>query len=85
MHLARILDVDGEPLGYRKVAAIKLLFNVDQEKAFTVLPDRFTFKEAKLAYDKMDQATSLFLKKCIAIGILQKIKHGLYEKVKATE
>ena len=67
------------------MTAVKLLCNVDQEKAFTLLGDRFTFKEAKHAYGKQDEATNLFLKKCIAIGILQKIRRGQYEKVKVAE
>jgi hypothetical protein len=85
MHLARVLDAEGEPLGYRKVTAIKLLCNPEQEKAFTLLPDLFTFKEARLAYKRQDQATTDFLRKCITMGILQKIGHGQYEKVKVAE
>jgi hypothetical protein len=80
-YLARVLDANGEPLGYRKITGFDLLGNPGQEIAFEALPKRFAFKDAKREYCAGDQATSDFLKKCIAIGILTKVSRGVYEKV----
>jgi hypothetical protein len=79
-YLARVLDADGEPLGYQRMAGVDLLFNQEQEECFAGLPDSFTFKQAKLAYKKADQPTRDFLKKCIGIGILRQPAKGQYEK-----
>jgi hypothetical protein len=86
IYVARVLDVDdGEPLGYRRMVGVDLLFNEDQEECFNRLPEGFTFKEAKLAYGKLDQATRDFLKKCVGIGILRQPAKGYYQKVKMAE
>lgn len=85
IHLARVFDDDGEPLGYRKVAGVQLLCNPDQERAFTELPDQFATKQAMKAYRRRDEATNDFLKKCIAKGIVRKVARGQYEKVKVAE
>lgn len=85
IYLARDRDGDGEPMGYRKVTGVGLLNNPEQEQALMRLPDQFRFKDAKLAYGKADEATNLFLRKCIATGILRKLGRGQYEKVKAPE
>lgn len=85
MHLARVFDDDGEALGYRKVAAVELLCNPDQERAFAALPDKFTTKQAMHAYGRQDEATNEFLKKCVAKGILKKVGRGLWEKLKVAE
>jgi hypothetical protein len=84
MHLTREFD-EGEPLGYRKANGVQLLCNPDQEAAFTKLPNRFTFKDAKHEYGKRDQATKDFLDKCIAKGILRRVAKGTYEKVNLAE
>jgi AAA domain len=84
MHLMREFD-EGEPLGYRKARGVQLLCNPEQEAAFGKLPDRFQFKEAKRVYGKGDQATTDFLNKCIAKGILRRAAKGVYEKVKLAE
>lgn len=86
MHLARVLDGEhGEPVGYRRMIGVELLFNQDQEQCFALLPHSFTFKEAKQAYGRQDQATRDFLNKCIAFGILQQPAKGSYAKTKAAE
>jgi hypothetical protein len=79
-HLGRVLDTDGEPVGYQRVTGASLLRNPDQEEAFGRLPNQFKFKDAKGVYGKADQATTDFLKKCIATGLLKKIARGIYEK-----
>jgi hypothetical protein len=81
-YLARVLDAeDGEPLGYRPLAGVELLFNDEQEDCFRRLPDSFTFKQAKQAYGRQDQATKDFLTKCKGLGILRQPAKGCYEKV----
>ena len=84
MYLARAFDEDGEPLGYRRMEGAELLFNSDQEAAFTKLPDLFRFKEAQHIYGKGAQPTSDFLKKCASLGILRKGGPG-YEKAEPAE
>lgn len=85
IHLARVLDQSGEPLGYRKATGVDLLCSQDQQDTFARLPDKFTFKEAKHEYGKADKATIDFLNKCIAKGILKRVAKGVYEKVKPAE
>jgi len=85
MHLTRVYGDDGEPLGYRRLSGVQLLCNPLQEAAFLKLPGRFGFKDAMRAYGRKDQATSDFLKKSIALGILRKPAHGVYEKEKLAE
>jgi hypothetical protein len=78
--LARCFDEEGQPIGYRKLSGVELLCNADQERAYATLKDSFTFKEAKLAYERQDQATSDFLEKCIRLDILCRRAKGHYEK-----
>ena len=80
-HLARVVDANGEAIGYRRVTGYDLLCNQVQEAVFEALPARFSFKDAKQAYGRGDQPTANFLRKAIAIGILVKITKGVYEKV----
>jgi hypothetical protein len=83
-HLARVLDSDGEPIGYRRMVGCELLGNEEQEAAFRRLPDppkQFTFKEAKRAYGATDNPTSQWLKKCEAAGLTRRVARGVYEKV----
>ena len=83
-YLARVLDEDGEPLGYRKVTGASLLPETQRE-AFTKLPDTFRFKEAKRIYERNDQPTTDFLKKCISLGLLNHAYRGPYVKVSTEE
>ena len=53
------------------MVGVELLCNQSQQDTYMRLPDQFTFKEAKQAYDRGDQATTDFLEKCRAKGMLQ--------------
>lgn len=81
IYLGRVLDEDGEPLGYRQITGVGLLGNKEQEEAFHRLPAEFTFKQAKFVYKKTDHPTSEWLKKCEAAGLLRKVSRGKYQKV----
>ena len=83
-HLARVLDEDGEPLGYRRVSGVSLLGNHEQAAAYHSLPEEFRFKEAQQTYCKGAQAITDFLKKCMGLGVLRKFAGG-YQKVKLPE
>lgn len=80
-YIARVLDEDGEPMGYKKLTGASLLFNEGQSATFGKLPDRFRFKDAQLTYCKGPQATNDFLTKCCNLGILHKAGKGCYEKI----
>jgi hypothetical protein len=84
LYLARALDDDGDPLGYVQVIGVDLLPHEQQEK-YERLPPQFRFKQAKLTYGKGDQATTDFLKKCEALGILERVARGEYRKVGVAE
>lgn len=85
LYLARELDEDGEPLGYRQLQGQQLLFNGDQESAFNKFPASFAFKEAMATYGRGDQATRDLLKKCERLGLVRQPARGRYEKLKGTE
>ena len=54
------------------------------EQKPSALPEQFAFKEAKFIYDKSDDPTNKWLKKCMAAGLIEKLeKRGLYSKVRA--
>lgn len=80
--LQRVLDIDGEPLGYARVSSLGIL-SVEQQAAFNALPPRFSFKEAKAALGgKSAQPTANFLKKCDGLGLIRHhVPKTLYEKV----
>jgi hypothetical protein len=46
----RVLDENGEALGYRRLVGVELLSNAEQQTAFARLPEQFTFKQAKQTY-----------------------------------
>jgi hypothetical protein len=80
-YLERVYD-QGEPIGYRRVVGSKLLGYPEQEAAFRklpLLPNQFSFKEAKVAYGKTDNPTRQWLKKCEAAGIVRQCGRGCYE------
>jgi len=87
IHLSRVLDgASGEELGYRKIAGLDML-SAEQRQVFDLLPDTFTFKEARVTYNgiakKGEQAISDFLRKCIALDLLeQPVARGPYKKLK---
>jgi len=86
-YLARVQDEDGNPLGYRRLTGAALLFNPEQESAFTRLPEEtFRFKEGQAIYGKGPQATTDFLKKCGNVGIMEKLPKGQgYRKLRTAE
>jgi hypothetical protein len=79
-YISRVFDSAGKPLGYEKLTGEELLFNAEQETCYRELPDFFRFTQARRIYGKASQPTDNFLKKCMAIGILQKTNDG-YEKI----
>ena len=86
-YIARVFDADdAEPLGYRPLAGVDLLFNEEQEIAYGQLPESIPFKMAKQIYRKGDQATRDFLLKCIrTAGIMRQTGKGQYAKVHGAE
>lgn len=85
-YLERVLDDDQQAVGYsRLTGVVELLGNEGQEKALSALPDAFSFKEAKLTYNRGNQATTDFLGKCIQLGLIRKLAKGRYEKVPRAE
>lgn len=83
-YIRRVHDEDGEPLGYEPCTGPQLLFHSEQQETFAELPATFRFKKAQQAYGKGPQATSDFLKKCIALNILKKAGNQ-YEKISSEE
>jgi hypothetical protein len=84
VYIERVCDPQGDPIGYRRIVGVELLGNGEQQTAFARLPEQFTFKEAKFIYDKSDDPTNKWLKKCMAAGLIEKLeKRGLYSKVRA--
>jgi hypothetical protein len=81
IYIERVLDDDGEPIGYRSIVGIDLLDNPDQEAAFRLLPNEFRFKEAQELYGRAPDPTTKFLRKCIAAGLVRKVGHGQYERL----
>jgi hypothetical protein len=78
LYLERVCDEDGEPFGYRALTDVRLIGNPDQETAFRNLPREFAFKEAKKVFDRSDDPTSKFLKKCASLGLVRQIGRGRY-------
>ena len=85
IYISRAFDDQGDPLGYRRLSGIKLLFNSDQVATYEKLPNVFTFKQAKQAYGKTDQPTREFLLKCISLSLLKQPGKGQYEKLALAE
>jgi hypothetical protein len=82
LYMGRVLDDDGEPLGYMRVQpGSELLANDDQARAYNTLPAGFTTGEARQNYGRGDQATSEFLAKCVHRGLLQKVARGQWRKI----
>lgn len=79
-YLERVLNDDGEAIGYRTIVGVDLLGNPEQEAAFPRLPKQFRFREAVGIYGKTDDPTSKWLKKCIALGLVRQVGRGLYER-----
>jgi hypothetical protein len=80
LYLNRVMNDDGEPIGYRPMAGPELLSNPEQQDAFARLPKEFTFGEAKIIYGKSDDPTRKFLLKSIAVGVVKQVGRGHYRK-----
>ena len=81
IYIERVLDENGEALGYRRLVGVELLANAEQQAAFARLPEQFTFKNAKQTYGRTDDPTRDWLLKCIALGLAKQIGRGLYQKL----
>jgi hypothetical protein len=81
--LTRVLDEDDEPIGYDRLAGSVALLPKDQQDPFEKLPSTFSFTQARHAYGKGGEATIGFLRKCIGLGLLEKVGK-LYRKVPRT-
>jgi hypothetical protein len=81
LYLERISNDEGDPIGYAPITGPKLLANPDQQDAFARLPQNFTFKEAKVIYQRADDPTRKWLLKCVAAGIVRQTRRGLYERL----
>jgi hypothetical protein len=71
-YLARVLDDNGEALGYELMSGASLLFNDAQQEAYQRLPPVFRFKDAQMIYGRRAQATADFLQKCVSARIISK-------------
>lgn len=80
IYLQRVVDEQGEVIGYRRASAVTLLSEAHQIQTYNTLPPIFTFKEARTVYQRADDPTNKFLKKCVGLGILEK-SGGLYRKI----
>ena len=81
IYVARDSDENGDPAGYRHLIGPELLFDDRREDALATLPQEFTFKDAKNAYGRADQATTNFLRRCMSLGLVRKEGRGRFEKV----
>jgi hypothetical protein len=81
VYIERILNEEGEPVGYKRLVGVKLLGNQEQEAAFRRLPEHFAFKVAKQIYERTDDPTSKWLKKCEAAGLVRRIDRGHYQRL----
>jgi KaiC/GvpD/RAD55 family RecA-like ATPase len=83
-YLARVVDEDGVPMGYKVVTGAFLLRDKVQIQKFESLPSSFSFKEAKQIYGKGSQATTDFLGKCEACGLLEHTG-SIYKKTETAD
>lgn len=79
--LERVIDTNGEPIGYKRVIGAALLLNEAHRKAFAALPNEFRFTDAKAALNtRSDSGTTQFLRHSKDAGLI--VKHmGIYRKV----
>ena len=84
-YLKRVLDADGEPLGYERLTGLSLISNPAIGQAYRDLPHQFRFSEAKRAFNLTDDPTNKWLAKLAAVGVLEKAGRGLYRKIDPVE
>jgi hypothetical protein len=71
LRLTRDLDAEGDPRGYRRLSGINLL-KPEWQAIYPQLPDvDFRFKEVKPHFHDSADATTNFLKACIAADLLE--------------
>ncbi len=81
--LERVRDGDGEPAGYRHLTGIGLL-SEERRAAFEKLGTEFHYTDAKRALGRGDASTVNFLKECIHVSIVEKVRKGHYRKIGTT-
>jgi hypothetical protein len=81
IYIERVLNEEGDPIGYQLLTGPTLLGNQVQEEAFRRLPERFPFKEAKAIYGRADDPTRKWLLKCIAAGLVKQAGKGVYQRI----
>jgi AAA domain len=79
VQLERVFDDEGEPAGYRHLTGVAFL-NPERRDAFGKLSDEFRYRDAKSALNRGDASTDNFLKECIHLGIVVKVRRGQYRK-----
>jgi hypothetical protein len=70
MHLDRVHDDDGNPLGYKVRQGIEFL-NDRYREVYDGLPREFRFKDARQALGASDSNTTAFLKQAVGLGVLE--------------
>jgi hypothetical protein len=80
IYLSRVHDEYGEPIGYRPLVGPELLPATQQDAFYKLLDGEFTFKQAMQAYGRSDDPTSKWMARCIALGLVRKVKRGVYRK-----
>jgi AAA domain-containing protein len=75
----RVFDEHGVAIGYAHLVGVHLL-SEEKQKAFAMLTDEFSFKQAMKALGKKAEMTSRFLRECIELGLIEKLPKG-YRKV----
>jgi hypothetical protein len=83
LFLERACDDAGDALGYKRITDIRLLGNELQIAALKKLPAKFTFKDAKHAYERSDDPSRKWLQKCMALGLVQQVERGVYTRADA--
>jgi hypothetical protein len=70
LRLARVVDADGDPIGYDRVDGVRLL-TPDQRACYDKLPDEFRYTDARQHFNG-DSATAAFLNVAQSVGVLTK-------------
>ena len=73
MDLVRVLDDDGNPVGYRALTGAQRL-NTDDQAVYQRLPDRFRFKDVERELGGTSGSNAArFLKRCESLQIVKKV------------
>ena len=79
LHVARVMDDDGEPQGYVQVEGQALLSPEDLN-ALAALPSAFRYKSVEGLFGCDPRKTTEFLGRIQAARVVRKIRKGYYEK-----